>query len=89
MSDHCVVCGANVPEGRHICIVCEQEMLEKAETLRGLSFAKPKNPNVELSFGEDEEYSPNFSITYYRTKPLNKLQIWMYKVCFGIRAKNI
>ena len=89
MSDHCVACGADVPEGRHICVICEQEMLEKAKTLRDLSFAKPKDPNVELSFGEDEEYAPNFSITYYRAKPLNKFQIWMYKVCFGIRAKNM
>lgn len=89
MSDHCILCDAVVPEGRHICIICEQEGLEKAATLRGLSFAKPKIPNVELSFGEDEEYTPNFSVTYYRAKPLNKFQIWMYKVCFGICAKNI
>lgn len=64
-------------------------MLGKAEGLHELSVTKPKDPNVELSFGENEKYSPNFSITYYRTKPLNKFQIWMYNVCFGIRAKNI
>lgn len=90
MSDHCVVCGADIPEGRHICIICEQEMLQRrAKVLYESDFLKPKDPNVELSFGENEEYAPNFSVTYYRTKPLNKFQIWMYKVCFGICAKNI
>ena len=47
---------------------------------------QPPKPNVILNFGT-EDYT-NFSITYYRNKPLNKFQIWMFKVCFGIKARN-
>lgn len=49
---------------------------------------QPPKPNTELSFGAgDGNY--DFLVNYRRTKPLNKFQIWMYKVCFGIRARNI
>ena len=47
---------------------------------------QPPKPNVILNFGT-EDYT-SFSITYYRNKPLNKFQIWMFKVCFGIKARN-
>ena len=47
---------------------------------------QPPTPNVILDFGT-EEYT-NFSINYYRNKPLNRFQIWMFKVCFGIKARN-
>lgn len=44
-------------------------------------------PNTELSFGaSDGNY--DFLVNYRREKPY-KFQIWMYKVCFGIRARNI
>ena len=46
----------------------------------------PPKPNVILNFAT-EDYT-NFSISYYRNKPLNKFQIWMFKVCFGIKARN-
>ena len=49
---------------------------------------EPPKPNTELSFGaSDGQY--DFVINYCRAKPLNRFQIWMYKMCFGIRAKNI
>ena len=49
---------------------------------------KPLEPNTELSFGaSDRQY--DFLVCYRRAKPLNKFQIWMYKVCFGICARNI
>lgn len=48
---------------------------------------RPPNPNTVLDFGTGTDCS--FSICYYRNKPLNKFQIWMYKVCFGITAKNL
>ena len=45
-------------------------------------------PNIELSFGAyDGNY--DFFVCYRRTKPLNRFQIWMFKICFGIRARNI
>lgn len=47
----------------------------------------PSLPNVELSFGERD--GPNFLINYRRNKPLTRFQIWMFKICFGIRARNI
>ena len=46
------------------------------------------NFNIELSFG-DNDCNRNFIICYHREKPLNRFQIWMFKVCFGIRARNI
>ena len=48
---------------------------------------QPPAPNVILYFGAEDH--ANFSITYYRDKPLNRFQIWMFKVCFGIRARNM
>ena len=48
---------------------------------------QPPQSNVVLEFGSGD-YT-NFSITYYRNKPLNRFQIWMFKVCFGIKARNI
>lgn len=44
-------------------------------------------PNVTLDFGTEDH--TNFSITYYRNKPLNRFQIWMFKVCFGVKARNM
>ena len=45
-------------------------------------------PNTELSFGaHNGEY--DFVVSYRRAKPLNRFQQWMFKVCFGIRAKNV
>ena len=48
---------------------------------------RPKK-NTELSFGEGDK-TFDFIVSYYRAKPLNRFQIWMYKVCFGIRARNM
>ena len=47
---------------------------------------QPPHPNVVLEFGTGDT---NFLISYYRNKPLNRFQIWMFKVCFGIKAKNM
>ena len=47
----------------------------------------PPLPNVELSFGE--RGGPNLLINYRRNKPLTRFQIWMFKICFGIEAKNL
>ena len=47
----------------------------------------PKN-NVELSFnGGTTEM--DFIVGYRRKKPLNRFQIWMFKICFGICARNV
>jgi hypothetical protein len=57
------------------------------EEISGESIQLPK-PNVELSFSAyDGNY--DFLVNYRRAKPLNRFQIWMFKVCFGIRARNI
>ena len=47
---------------------------------------QPPTPNVTLDFGTED--CSNFSINYYRSKPLNKFQICMFKLCFGIKARN-
>ena len=55
--------------------------------MKSVKLKMPPQPNTELSFGERD--GPNFLINYRRSKPLTKFQIWMFKVCFGIEAKNL
>ena len=52
-----------------------------------ITIKMPPEPNTELSFGERD--GPNFLISYRREKPLTKFQIWMFKFCFGIEARNL
>ena len=90
MSNKCIICNSSIPEGRQICPACEKAKNEFIRTssptqLCHLNF--PPSPNVELSFGM--ESGPNFLITYRRAKPLNRFQIWMFKICFGIHARNL
>lgn len=62
------------------------EVFNPYEALAAIS--EPPEPNTELSFGAgDRQY--DFLVCYRRSKPLNRFQIWMYKICFGIRARNI
>lgn len=82
MSNQCVMCGAEMPEGGHVCINCQ------AGAVQSILVEAIELPNTELSFGAgDGNY--DFLVNYRRAKPLNRFQIWMYKVCFGIRARNI
>ena len=84
MINQCVMCGAEMPEGGHICTKCMDGAVHSI-SVEAIEFPKP---NTELSFGAgDGNY--DFLVNYRRAKPLNRFQIWMYKVCFGIRAKNI
>ena len=63
------------------------ELLNFCEAISG-ELIQPPKPNTELSFGAGNgEY--DFIINYRRAKPLSRFQIWMYKVCFGIRVRNI
>ena len=85
MTNYCVICGAEIPEGRQVCIECENDVDQQVQFARVIE--PPKN-NVELSFGAgNREY--DFLIGYRREKPLNWFQRWMFKVCFGIRARNV
>lgn len=66
---------------------CEQAYKNGWDAAAAQIIEAPK-PNTELSFGaNDGQY--DFLVYYRRAKPLNRFQIWMYKVCFGIRARNI
>lgn len=85
MVNQCVMCGAEMPEGGHVCKKCAAGAIHPI--LIG-EVVKPPSPNIELSFGTNEGQC-DFSINYYRAKPLNRFQIWMFKVCFGIRARNL
>ena len=85
MTNQCVMCGAEMSEGGHVCAKCAAGA---AQPNHVASVIVPPKPNVELSFGAyDGDY--DFLINYPRAKPLNRFQIWMFKVCFGIRARNI
>ena len=85
MTNQCVMCGAEMPEGGHVCKFCQTGAVRPN---RLAQIVAPPKPNTELSFGaNDGQY--DFFVYYRRAKPLNKFQIWMYKICFGIRVKNI
>lgn len=84
MTNQCVMCGVEIPEGGHVCKFCQTGAVQPSF----VKVVEPPKPNTELSFGADDE-NYNFLVCYRRAKPLNKFQIWMYKVCFGIRARNI
>lgn len=83
-ANQCVMCGAEMPEGGHVCAKCADGAVQPnfAEVVE---FPKP---NTELSFGAGDG-NHDFLVYYRRAKPLNRFRIWMYKVCFGIRARNI
>ena len=85
MINQCVACGAEMSEGGHICAKCADGAVQPNHFAQVLT---PPKPNTELSFGaNDGQY--DFLVYYRRAKPLNRFQIWMYKICFGIRARNI
>lgn len=84
MANQCVMCGAEMPEGGHVCAKCADGAVQP----NFVEVVEIPKPNTELSFGAgDGNY--DFLVCYRRAKPLNRFQIWMYKVCFGIRARNI
>lgn len=91
MSNKCVICNISIPEGRQICPICEKaedNFVRTSFPAQLCDFNWPPKPNVELSFGSyDGNY--DFLVNYRRAKPLNRFQIWMFKICFGIRAKNL
>ena len=84
MANQCVMCGAEMPEGGHVCAKCADGAVQP-NFVEVVDFPKP---NTELSFGAGDG-NCDFLVCYRRAKPLNRFQIWMYKVCFGIRARNI
>ena len=91
MSNKCVICNISIPKDRKICPVCEKDRDEFVRTpfpAQLCDFNWPPQPNVELSFGAYDG-NHDFLVNYRRAKPLNRFQIWMFKVCFGIRARNI
>jgi hypothetical protein len=89
--DRCVMCGADLATecGSMVCPHCLRSSSEPRIEINqeGIIFYPPK-PNVELSFNGGKG-DMDFSINYRRAKPLNRFQIWMFKVCFGICARNI
>lgn len=81
----CIMCLREIPEGRMVCPSCELEV-DVSES-KNIVVEFPSN-NVELSFNGGET-TMDYIVSYRRAKPLNRFQIWMFKVCFGIRARNI
>ena len=86
MTNQCVMCGAEMSEGGHVCAKCMDGAVQP-NFIVGHGIEQPKN-NTELSFGAGDK-TRDFIVGYHRAKPLNRFQIWMYKVCFGIRARNV
>ena len=85
--DKCVMCGRDLPTESGT-LVCPQCMRDATIPKTARSIVEiPKN-NVELSFNGGN-IEMDFIVGYRRTKPLNWFQRWMFKICFGIRARNI
>lgn len=85
----CVVCNDEIPEGRQVCPICETKKVFSQDEVHSARMYVPPSPNVQLSFGDEKFGASNFQVNYYREKQLNKFQIWMFKICFGITAKNL
>ena len=87
--NECVMCNAPLPTecGSMVCERCKKGS-EWPLPFEAGRIVKPLKPNTELSFGAGDK-NCDFLVYYHRAKPLNRFQIWMYKVCFGIRARNI
>ena len=89
MTNQCVMCGAPLPDecNSMVCAQCTKDAeIYPVHPVGYLN--KPPKPNTELSFGaNDGQY--DFLVCYRRAKPLNRVQIWMQRVCFGICARNI
>lgn len=86
--NECVMCGRELPEewSSLICAQCERD----ATIPKTANSIYPFPPNnVELSFNGGNVNDMDFIVAYRRKKPLNRFQIWMFKVCFGIRARNV
>lgn len=86
MINQCVMCGAQLPTecNSMVCVQCTKN----AGVYPVGYLNKLPKPNTELSFGANDGQQ-DFLVCYRRAKPLNRFQIWMFKVCFGIRARNI
>lgn len=86
--DECVMCGRELPGeyGTWICPQCERDTATLKAAHSVISF--PPN-NVELSFNGGHSTEMDFIVSYRRVKPLNWFQRWMFKVCFGINARNV
>ena len=82
------MCGRELPteSGSMVCARCKVDFRKDVFTVgHGIMNARP---NTELSFGAGDK-TRDLIISFHRHKPLNRFQIWMYKVCFGIHARNI
>lgn len=84
----CITCNDEIPEGLQVCPICETKKIFSQDEVHFARMRVPPSPNVQLTFGDEEPGAPSFQINYYRKKQLNKFQIWMFKICFGITAKN-
>lgn len=85
--DKCVMCGRELPTecGTMVCPQCMRDATIPKTAAKIMEI--PPN-NVELSFNGGDP-TMDFIVAYRRAKPLNWFQRWMFKICFGIRAKNI
>lgn len=64
MANQCVMCGAVMPEGGHVCKFCQTGAVRPN---RLAQVVEPPKPNTELSFGaNDGQY--DFLINYHRVR---------------------
>lgn len=82
--DTCVMCGKELPTecGSMVCSDCMSNTVKYAHAPKQLPY------NTYFSFNGGST-AQDFVVGCRRSKPLNKFQIWMFKVCFGIEARNV
>lgn len=54
MTDRCIVCGAEIPEGRQICLICEIEGVKRGQAMKSAARARQE---CDLA-GKDIQYTP-------------------------------
>ena len=88
MDNCCVMCGRELPTecGSMVCAQCVRD-IKIPKTAHSITEIPPNN--IELSFNGGNGLEMDFIVGYRREKPLNWFQRWMFKICFGIRARNI
>lgn len=88
MDNCCVMCGRELPT-EHDSMVCPQCIRDVTIPKTAHSIIEIPPNNIELSFNGGNGLEMDFIVGYRRAKPLNWFQRWMFKACFGIRARNM
>lgn len=49
---------------------------------------EPPKPNTRFTISKGLDGKNATYFTFYRPKPFNKFQVWLFKICFGIKIEQ-